>query len=102
MKNHIANSVKIGDVVYNCFMEPLVVLDKSINNLRFIVSDDKNKTHEYSSKDLYVNNLYGEDEDEKSWVLWAKDNKDFLYTFDHIETMKEVYKTGFTNGYDKK
>lgn len=107
MRLDTAITVNIGEVIYNCFMEPLTVVDKiiftadtrsSYNYIKFVVRDIHNTTHSYACEDLYLADLEDEDDAEKAWVNWAKDNKDFLITFDHIETTKEVFKTGFGNG----
>jgi hypothetical protein len=112
MRIDLACGVNIGDTLYNCFMQPLKVKDRitysvdtypSSRDIKFIVSDSNNgHIHEYSHKDLYLADLEGECDEEKSWVNWAKDNKDFFEAFDHIETMKEIYKIGFGNGFDYK
>lgn len=110
MRIDLAQDVNIGDTLYNCFMQPLKVKDRitysvdtypSSRDIKFIVADANNHyLHEYSYKDLYLADLEGECDEEKSWVDWAKDNKDFFDTFDHIETIKEIYKIGFGNGFD--
>lgn len=111
MRPDIAAGVKPGDTVYNCFMEPLKVDQKivctqdtypSSNSIQFIVEDNSNNTHNYYCQDLYLADLDDEDDAEKAWVNWAKDNKDFLITFDHIETTKEVFKMGFSQGFEHK
>jgi len=111
MRIDLACGLNVGDTVYNCFMESLIVKDKISYSLdtypgytdtKFFLVDSNNQNHEYSYKDLYLPDLEGECDEEKSWVNWAKDNKDFLLTFDHIETIKEIYKIGFGNGFDHK
>jgi len=111
MRTDIAQDVRVGDTVYNCFMEPLIVQEKTVyladgsnasHNIKFIVKDASNNTHGYSHADLYLQNLEDEDDAEKSWVDWAKNNKDFFDLFDHIETVKEIYRIGFYNGFDYK
>lgn len=109
MRKHITDNVNIGDTVYNCFMEPLTVHEKIIFSadthprydcIKFVVKDTSNNTHNYACEDLYVADLEDEDDAEKAWIKWAKDNKDFLITFDHIETTKEIFKTGFGYGFE--
>lgn len=104
MRSDLAYHTESGEIVYNCFMEPLTVLEKIIsasnNNINFVVRDCNNNTHSYNYEDLYLRNLEGEDDAEKCWIDWAKDNKDFLITFDHIETTKEVFKVGFGRGFE--
>lgn len=113
MRQDLAININIGDTLYNCFMEPLTVINKkvwfsnpdhysSIGWIKFIVRDSHNNTHEYSSNDLYLKNLDDESDEEKSWINWAKDNKEFFESFDHIETMKEIYKIGFSQGFEYK
>jgi hypothetical protein len=111
MRTDIAHGINIGDTVYNCFMEPLIVQEKTVylvdgpnnsHHIKFIVKDTSNNTHAYSYEDLYLENLEDEDDAEKSWVDWAKNNKDFFDLFDHIETIKEIYRIGFYNGFDHK
>jgi hypothetical protein len=106
MRPDIATGVKPGDTVYNCFMEPLVVVEKTVviqdRTTNFKVRDYRNHAHNYACEDLYLADLEDEDDAEKAWINWAKDNKDFLITFDHIETTKEIFKAGFGNGFDYK
>lgn len=109
MRLDIAQGVNLGDTIYNCFMEPLMVKDKigysldtypNYEYIKFVVIDNGDKEHSYLHGDVYLQDLGDEDDAEKSWVNWATDNKDFLTTFDHIETMKEIYKTAFANGFE--
>lgn len=111
MRTDIALGVNVGDTVYNCFMEPLIVHEKTVftadtypshNYIKFIVRDCNNNTHGYNCSDLYLSGLEDEDDAEKSWVNWAKDNKDFFNIFDHIDASKEIYKIGYSNGFDYK
>lgn len=109
MRLDLAMNVKIGDTIYNCFMDALVVseIKKDIDNGRvhrivFSTIDTRLNHASYESSDLYLPDLDGETDDEKSWVNWAKDNRDFLTQFDHIETTKEIYKIGFCNGFEYK
>lgn len=104
MRSDIAAGVSPGDTVYNCFMEPLIVIEKLVliqdRTINFRVRDCRNNIHTYACEDLYLANLEDEDDAEKAWVNWAKDNKDFLITFDHIETTKEIFKVGFGQGFE--
>lgn len=110
MRYDIACDTNIGNTVYNCFMEPFEVTDKTVvdtNNksnrrITFLVKDLSNKIHVYDYEDLYTEHLEDEDDAEKSWVNWAKNNKDFFDIFDHITTMKELYKIAFSEGYEYK
>lgn len=104
MRIDLASNVKVGDIVYNCFMEPLVVgsISQGDTNLVFTVIDTGLNAHAYSYEDVYLEDFYGESDEEKSWIEWAKDNKDFFDTFDHIEASKEIYKIGFAHGFEYK
>lgn len=110
MRIDLAQSVKVGDTVYNCFMDKLVVSsilkevgsNGAFDRIVFSTVDTRLHNASYDPADIYFEDLYGESDDEKSWVEWAKNNRDFLYTFDHIETTKEIYKTGFCNGFEHK
>ena len=106
MRLDLANSIKIGDIVYNCFMEQLVITsiskDHSSKNIFFGTIDTRLYRSSYESNDLYLKDLEDESDDEKSWVNWAKDNRDFFDEFDNIETIKEIYKIAFCNGFEYK
>lgn len=105
MRIDTADTIKIGDVVYNCFMDELVVTSiygKGSSKIVFSTVDTRLHRSNYNFSDLYLKDLEDESDDEKSWVSWAKDNRDFFDEFDHLETMKEVYKTAFCNGFEYK
>lgn len=103
MRIDLANNVKVGDIVYNCFMDELVVTSiygKGSSKIVFSTIDTRLHRSNYNFSDLYLKDLEDETDDEKAWVNWAKDNRDFFDDFDHIETMKEVYKTAFCHGFE--
>lgn len=110
MRIDLASYIKVNETVYNCFLEPLTIINKKvfctddggIFDIVFIVQDGEDNRHEYRYEDLYLQDLLDEDDAEQSWVNWAKDNKDFFDTFDHIETIKEIYKAAFANGFQHK
>lgn len=110
MRIDLADTVEVGDTIYNCFMQPLVVssIDKqladdgTITNIVFTVVNTGLQASQYDYEHVYFADLYGEHDSEKSWVNWAKNNMDFFETFDHIETMKEIYQTGFADGFEHK
>lgn len=103
MRLDLACNIKVGDVVYNCFMDELVItaISKDINPKQIFFGTVDTKLHRasYDSNDVYLKNCEGESDEEKSWVNWAKDNREFFEEFDHIETMREIYKIGFGNGF---
>lgn len=108
MRIDLASNIKIGDIVYNCFMEHLVITSvyhdlsnkSGFHRIVFGTVDTRLNKTSYDSNDVYLEDLEGESDEEKSWVSWAKDNRDFFIEFDHIETMKEIYKIGFGNGFE--
>ena len=103
MRIDLADNIKLGDVVYNCFMDELVVTSiygKGSSKIIFSTIDTRLHRSNYNFSDLYLTDLEGESDDEKSWVNWAKDNRDFFNEFDHIETMKDLYKIGFCRGFE--
>jgi len=110
MRLDLANHINVGDRVLNCFMDELVVLsihkDVSDNNIFhsivFATIDSRFNKDSYDSHNVYLSELDGETDDEKSWVEWAKNNRDFFDNFNHIETLKEIYKIGFCNGFEFK
>jgi hypothetical protein len=106
MRIDLADNIKLGDIVYNCFMDELVIttINKHIDSKKifFGTIDTRLRRASYDSNNVYLKNLEDEADDEKAWVNWAKDNRDFFDEFDHIETMKEVYKIAFYNGFEYK
>lgn len=110
MRIDLADNIKIGDTIYNCFMDSLVVSsitkqvsdDSGYHKIIFDTIDTRLNHIKYDANDLYLHDLYGESDDEKSWINWAKENRDFFAEFDHIETMREIYKIGFCNGFEHK
>ena len=104
MLKGLAQNIKVGDVVINCFGQKLVVNNIFVSANDFIISavDTGLNTHEYSYEDIYLEDLYGESDEEKSWINWAMKNKDFLMEFDHITATKAVYQQGFDEGFKYK
>lgn len=104
MRIDLADNIKVGDIVYNCFMDELVVTsirkETSDRQIVFGTVDTRLYRSSYDSNDVYLKDLIDESDDEKSWIEWAKNNRDFFDEFDHLETMKEVYKTAFCNGFE--
>ena len=108
MRLDLAINVKKGDTLYNCFMQPVVVYaartnisdDGSVTDINFTVINTRLESIFYNYKDLYFVDLHDEDDAEQSWVNWAKNNQDFFDTFDHIETIKEIYRIGFYDGFE--
>lgn len=110
MRLDIAMSVNVGESVFNCFNDYLTVSEKKIfytdkgkiNNIIFVTEDSKGLVHKYDHEDLYVDDMEDESDTEKAWVGWASQNKDFLETFDHIATIRNIYIEGFVEGFKNK
>lgn len=101
MLKALAENVKVGDIVYNLFMQKLVVgyISQGDNNIVFTVVDTGLNPHAYSYEDIYLEDFYGESDEEKNWINWAKNNKEFINTFDHLSTIKWIYQQGFADGF---
>ncbi|NBU33546.1 hypothetical protein EBS40_02865 [bacterium] len=110
MRIDLALNVHIGDKIYNCFMDELKVCGKrkdfadtgGFHRIVFETIDSRFNKVSYDSNDVYLSDLESETDDEKSWIEWAKNNRDFFDNFDHIETIKEIYKIAFCNGFEFK
>ena len=106
MRIDLADMIKPGDKIYNCFMEPLIVTSiyKDVMKQKIIFStlDTRLNRAGYSYTDAYLEDLEGESDDEKSWINWATNNNDILSGVDDIETCKEFYKIGFCQGFEFK
>jgi len=106
MRLDLAMNVKLGDKVYNTYKEVFYVVGKyeTKNNIVFDISTLGNNITKVLYTEVYSSDLEGESDDEKSWVNWAKDNKDFLIKFENkqIEAIKQIYKTAFLNGFEYK
>lgn len=104
----IAISTHVGDQVYNCFMDELIVKsyfykydnNGRLSSITFDTLDKNNNTKTYSFDNLYDKDFTWESDEEKSWIEWASQNKDFVLEFNHIDTIKNIYKIGFANGFD--
>lgn len=106
MRIDLADALNVGDIVYNCFMDELVItsINKITNSKQifFGTIDTRLNKASYDSKDVYLKNLEDESDDEKAWVNWAKDNRIFFDEFDNMESMKQIYKIAFCHGYEHK
>jgi hypothetical protein len=108
MIQNIAISTHVGDRVYNCFMDELIIKSHyykydnngKLSSIIFDTLDKNNNTKTYSFDNLYDKDFTWESDEEKSWISWASQNKDFILEFDHIDTIKNIYQIGFTNGFD--
>lgn len=106
MRLDLAYNVKVGDVLYNCFMDELVITsiyqDIANNSIIFGTVDTRLYKSSYDSNDLYLKNLDGECDEEKSWIEWSKNNREYFDTFDDVSSYKKIYMIGFGNGFQYK
>lgn len=104
MRIDLAKDIKVGDTLYNYNMDAVVVTSIYRNNDKIIFStiDTRLSRSAYSYEDLYFSDLYGESDEEKSWIYWIQNNPDIVDTFDDIENSKKMYKIGFANGFQYK
>lgn len=110
MRLDLAMGLKIGDTVYNAFMDKLIItsrLDKTTSNsnqisdIVFGTIDTRLHSESYTFDDLYFEDLEDESDEEKSFVNWAKDNRDFFESDEYINCnlIKQAYKQGFAMGF---
>lgn len=110
MRIDLANDIKIGDIVYNCFMDEIVVTsiskDFTINEkpkrVFFGTIDTRLYKASYDSNDVYHKDLSDESDEEKSWITWATNNREIVESLDDLELGKKMYKIGFANGFKYK
>ena len=104
MRIDLANNIKVGDTIQNCFMDNMVVTSiyKDDSKIVFSTIDTRLCRSSYSYKDVYLSDLYGESDEEKSWINWIQNNRDTADTFDDIENCKKMYKIGFADGFHYK
>lgn len=104
MRIDLANNIKIGDTLHNCVMDNIVVTSIYKNDSKIIFSTINTRLYRaaYSYEDVYLSDLYGESDEEKSWVNWAQNNRDIVDNFDDIENCKKMYKIGFADGFHYK
>jgi len=107
MRLDIAEGINAGDMVYNCFREPLKVVGKTkfynlsgrLDNIEFLVEESVGLKYSYA--DLYLEKMTDESDEETSWVYWASSNKDILIDAD-LDLIRQAYIAAFANGYEYK
>lgn len=104
MRLDLALGLKVGDKIVNVFMDELVILriDHSYNPKPpiFIATDSKLEKYYYWFDDIYYPDLSDICDEEKSFVLWAKDNRQFVG--ENSRLLKTVYMQGFSMGFEHK
>lgn len=110
MRADQAQTLQLGDRVIDTFSMDLIV--KSIKSVRdhneellhiLVITEDKNGIQDTNHhEDVYLPDLDGVGDEEKSWLNWAKKNQDFLEEFDHLSSVRLIYMNGFANGFEHK
>ena len=104
MRLDLAMGLKVGDKIVNVFMDELVIsaIDHSYDPKPpvFIALDTMLQKHYYWFDDIYYPDLSDICDEEKSFVLWAKDNRQLVG--ENSRLLKIVYMQGFSMGFEHK
>ncbi len=102
MRLDLAMGLKVGDKIVNVFMDELVIsaIDHSYDPKPpvFIALDTMLQKHYLWFDDIYYPDLSDICDEEKSFVLWAKDNRQFVG--ENSRLLKTVYMQGFSMGFE--
>lgn len=86
-----------GDTIINCFSEPLVFLKAEGANA--VVVNTSLETEIYACRNVYLQDMYEESDEEISWIKWATKNaKDVKNNLD-LDIAKFIYIQAFANGF---
>lgn len=104
MRLDLAMGLKVGDKIVNVFMDELVIskIDHSYDPKPpvFIALDTRLQKHYLWFDEIYYPDLSDICDEEKSFVLWAKDNRQFIG--ENSRLLKTVYMQGFSMGFEHK
>lgn len=104
MRLDLAMGLKVGDKIVNVFMDELVIskIDHSYDPKPpvFIAVDTRLEKHYLWFDDIYYPDLSDICDEEKSFVLWAKDNKQLIG--ENSRLSKEIYMQGYVNGFNSR
>jgi hypothetical protein len=104
MRLDLSMGLKVGDKVVNVFMDELVIskIDHSYDPKPpvFIALDTMLQKHYLWFDDIYYPDLSDICDEEKSFVLWAKDNRQLVG--ENSRLLKTVYMQGFSMGFEHK
>ena len=99
-----AMKLNVGDKVVNCFMDELII--SKIDNIYypkppvFIALDTRLQKHYLWFDEIYHPDLADICDEEKSFIMWAKDNREFIG--ENTRLLKTVYMQGFAMGFEFK
>lgn len=99
-----ALQVKIGDHLYDPFLEDIIVthIYKQDGVLIFTTVDTRISQRVYSYENVYFLNLSPEDicDEELSFIYWAKENRDNIEdNLEMFDIIKQSYMQGFGAGF---
>jgi len=104
MRLDLAMGLKVGDKIVNVFMDELVISQIEHNYDPkppvFIALDTMLQKHYLWFDEIYYPDLSDICDEEKSFVLWAKDNRQFIG--ENSRLLKTVYMQGFSMGFEHK
>ena len=99
-----AMKLNIGDKVVNCFIDELIIskIDNSYDPKPpvFIALDSELQKHYLWFDEIYHPDLADICDEEKSFIMWAKDNREFVG--ENFRLLKTVYMQGFAMGFEHK
>lgn len=101
MRLDLAMKLKAGDKILNVFMDELVIskIDHSYDPKPpvFIALDTRLQKHYLWFDEIYHPDLEDICDEEKSFILWAKDNRSFIG--ENSRLLKTVYMQGYAMGF---
>lgn len=109
MRLDLAMALKIGDVVFNAFGEQLIIEygdiwhckeDVRERGVLFNAIDTRFCSAKYMFDDIYLEDLYGESDEERSFVYWVRDNH--IKDSSCFPMLKQMYKQGYAMGFHSK
>lgn len=105
MRLDLAMGLRPGDKIVNVFMDELVIssCDHSISPAKppvFIAVDTMLQKHYLWFDEIYYPDLSDICDEEKSFILWAKDNKQLVG--ENSRLSKEIYMQAFAMGFEHK
>jgi len=100
-----AMKLNVGDKVVNCFMDDIFIssIDYSYHPPKppvFIGLDSELQKHYLWFDEIYHPDLADICDEEKSFIMWAKDNREFVG--ENFRLLKTVYMQGFAMGFEFK
>ena len=104
MRLDLAMGLKVGDKIVNVFMDELVISQIEHNYDPkppvFIALDTRLQKHYLWFDEIYHPDLEDICDEEKSFILWAKDNKQLIG--ENSRLAKEIYMQGYAMGFNSK